>query len=427
MLIIPMQKVEFGNYMDVPNSINILKKTIIIHCPVLKWMYLFSSFKSYKTFFGPNELPQSLLYTLYLATNFNLTHILNEQKYLTVDSLIHFVDKHIDLNFSTSGFMHAVSIFKDIKQEPAYSELGSLLIPGVTNIFGINFITNPEKLQEKFYNVFRRINTDMANKEIKLITDKAYVKGKDLNPLMTLFLEFVHIWNCKETRFYEFGKMEKEALSIKALSTSVEAWSFNFLIPIYFYYNNDLAIHIRDSLKYFDSVIGPYTFNINEQLDIMCETVAFGSHKLSKDNAKIMLISIIQLYFMLTLLASYGKDSIVFDNLDNVELNKLTLDEYETYTKEMLSKLFNMNISTSVILDDLFFLDNAVIIDPIVHKVVLCTYRMKEGKNIRDYEKIDFYDIIHMSYMMKLYYKNFYHFLQQLLKFHKFDNYLIGG
>lgn len=427
LLLVPIQNVEFTNYMDLPRPISLTRKTFILHCPVLRWMYLFASFKSYRMFFGPDKLSKDVLYTLFLVNNFNLTHILNDQKYLTVDSLIHFVNRHIDLNFSTSEFMYGITIYENIREEPIYSELSSLLLPNITNLFNINFIKYPEKLQEYFYSNLHRINTDIATQEINKIKAEAYVKGKDLNPLMTIFLEFLHIWNSNETRFYEFAPMSNEILKIKAISTSVEAWNFNFLIPIYFYYGSDLIAHLKDATHYFDSIIGPYSFILSEQMDEMCSSVSFANKSITKDDAKILLISILQIYFLLTLVASYKKDSIVFDNLDEVELNELTNSSYEEYVKEMLEKLFNANISSSVILDELFFINDAIIIDPVVHKVVLCTYRLKQGLSIRDYDKIDFYDIMHMSYMMKLYYNKFYYFLQQLLKFDQLDRYIVGG
>lgn len=429
-LLIPINDTAFHNYLSVPNPISIAAKTFIIHCPIMNFMYLFASFKSYRIDLKGTDLDMHTLYCLHMISNFNLMRDMNDKtKMIDPSSFLRIEKKNYDLIIKGDGSYFGIDENSSLKEEPIYTELPSLLLPKITNIFNIDFIKNPEKLQEKFYNNFTNINKQLAENELTKLHESLFVGNGKLNPLVTIFLEFNHILDSNNYRFYDYLPIDKNSIKLDTISTSVELWSFNFCIPIYFYYGEDLVNHLLEGIHYFDSVIGPYSFILSKEMDKFCTDIKFGSKTLEAKNVKIMLISLIQVYFLIVLLASIDSNRVSMDNLDSIELNELTNANASKRIKDILEKLFNASISKSVILDEVFFFDSKIIVDPIVHKVIACTYFIKNGvSEIPEYRKIDFYDIITMSYMMKFYYPQYYFFLQNLIKFNNvLDPYIIGG
>lgn len=409
-LITAMHKVKFMNFMDTPSDIDLTPYVFMIHCPMLNEFKLFAGLHTYRLNWQKDDLESKFLDIVHAYYDYNL------QGY---DGIAHVKenDHVLSVYFGSHNPNYPLSDYNsDIQEDYLYTELGELLRPGVTNIWDVNFIKHPEELKSKIEQSLKRINEDLKTKDRQLITSKLKFMGKWGMSILSIVNHYSFLFDVEQKDFYSLGPVNTKAIDIVR---SVEAWNFNLILPIYFYYGEDLAKHILDGAEFFESVIGPYTFMLTSHFrKQIVDSIQQWPWKIEASKVEDIIISMFQLYFLLLCLTS--TDKIIIDNLNKVNLNKYTLDENKEVLRVKLRTLFNSKLSKSAIMDNIYVLDDLVVYDPVINKVLNISNALDKTEDM----KLDLQDAIYVIHNLKLYNISFRKFLNILLGHYELDSYL---
>lgn len=258
---------------------------------------------------------------------------------------------------------------KDIKQNEAYNLLyywdktkKTFPWPIVKDAYNINNVVTKE---------FNYVNESLREKERKLFYNlKTYAPSNMIIPF--IISDFQSIVNSS----YSSGRFTKKiSVRLTDFPLSVAGWTFNFTMPIYFYYGEDLAEHLKQGIQHYESVIGPYTFELNDYLYKLIKISGEEDYE-----QKVLIVkSIFQIYFLILLL-SMQDGTIVVTNLNNVTLNSVVYDtKVEADLNKLLEKLFNSEPSKAAKYENIYYLDDIVVFDPVVNKIIALT-NMYNGK-----------------------------------------------
>lgn len=409
-IITAMHQVKFMNFIDMPNDIDITPYVFIIHCPMLNEFKLFAHLHTYKLNWSKDVFEAKFLDIVHVTYDYNL------QGY---DGLSYIRENNHVLSVYKSGNNpnYPLSDYNsDIKEDYLYTELAEILRPGVENIWNINFIKNPKALRDKIEQSLKEINNNLKNKDKELITTKLKFMGRPGMSILSIINHYNFLFDIKQDNFYTLGPVKEKAIEIVR---SVEAWNFNLVLPIYFYYGENLAKHILDGIEFFESVIGPYTFILHPLFKKQIEE-AVKSWPWTTEAYKVedIMTSMFQLYFLLLCLTS--NDKIIADNLKNPYLNSYTVDENRQVLKNKLKELFNATISKSTIMEDIYVLDNMVVYDPVINKILAISNSLNKEENLM----LDLQDAIYVLHNLKLYNITFRQFLANLLNHYELDPYI---
>lgn len=252
---------------------------------------------------------------------------------------------------------------KDIKQNEAYNLLyywdktnKTFSWQTVKDAYDINYVVTKE---------FNYVNESLREKERKLFYNlKTYAPSNMIIPF--IISDFQSIINPS----FSSGRFTKEiSVRLTDFPLSVAGWTFNFTMPIYFYYGEDLAEHLKQGIQHYESVIGPYTFELNDNLYKLIKISGEEDYE-----QKVLIVkSIFQIYFLILLL-SMQDGTIVVTNLNNVTLNSVVYDtKVEANLNKLLEKLFNSEPNKAAKYENIYYLDDIVVFDPVVNKIIALT------------------------------------------------------
>lgn len=408
-LICPTHTVNMINYMDFPNDIDLTKYVFFLHCPMLNEFKLFAFLKTYRLNWKKPQIDIATMDRVYAAYDF----VLHKDSVMMSSN----ENLHI-LEVTTRGnqVLQLSNYNGDIPEDPLYSELGEVIRPGVTNIYGINFISEPERLRVIIEEKFKRINDALRAKDNALISRTVKFIGKSGMAINGILNDFNNLFKLDHRNIPPFGVITDKYIDIV---NSVDAWNFNVVMPIYFYYGDDLIIHLQGAVKFLESVIGPYQFVLSSDFKSMIrKCISLWPWTVDYNIIIKTIISMFQIYFLLLCLA-YNKNRVIINNLENFEFNDFTLESNKSTLQVRLDKLFNANISKSTIMDNVYVIDELVVFDPVVNKII------QGSKNgITEEISLGMEDLIYINHNLKLYNLKFRMFINKLLSYKDLDPYL---